>query len=239
MHLLTGHPPKPISAEQLIQQLFAHETRQAAEDSLVALGASAVPVITVLFTSQALGTQLRLAIILGKIGHVGAIPVLAEVLQDNEPANVRVRMAAIRALGRIGGIECLDIVEEFRTSANHVLRRTALEVAEQLRKQLTMTIEEAEAAELQPDEPEVGLAVAVQTDPINYGLDKLSPELVVEIITEVLQRDRQINRFELVKLVSRRFGRGYLIRVRQYVNRYIYPASARGDLRIQDDLVIA
>ena len=50
------------------------------------------------------------------------------------------------------------------------------------------------------------------------------------LLDEILRRDQPLARLEMIRRVSRRFGHDHLIRVRQFVNRHVFPAAASGDL---------
>lgn len=173
----------------------------------------------------------RIAIILGRISSPHVIPTLAALVEDDDPANSMPRIAAIRALQRIGTLEALDIIEGAAATPGSELARVKGEAVKRLQAQLApqTAAGEGDIATEHGDEP-----IAPGILPLN----ELTQESVRELVGDELNGRLAVNRFELVQTISRKFGREYLIRVRQYVNRYIYLLASTGAVRIEEDCVI-
>lgn len=93
------------------------EVRWAAAYALGALGdASAIPALEAAYQRAGDDTGLRLVIVkaLGKTEHDDAINGLATILHDSKTKSRCLRVAAARALGRIGTDEALNRLEEVR-----------------------------------------------------------------------------------------------------------------------------
>ncbi|HHO51395.1 MAG TPA: HEAT repeat domain-containing protein [Deltaproteobacteria bacterium] len=110
-----------------------HQIRYAAVDALAALGdatAGDALLARFLLPEPDLGTRKRLIDALGAVGHRPAAPVLARWLSNPDADQ---RIAAARALVRIGAIEALDAVQEaYATERSRRVRPHLKEALQQL-----------------------------------------------------------------------------------------------------------
>ncbi len=184
-------------------------------------------------------------ILLGKLNDTTAIPALALELQDETDGAIR--RAATIALAKFSVVESLDLIEDYQNDPSAAVAQAAQEAVTKLRHQLADELyaeSEAEADVPVVPGPVAAGQVAPPPAPFETGtvepvlsLNQLSQTTVQVLLNEILERHQPLAWLELIRRVSRRFGRDYLIRVRQFVNRYVFPASARGEIRIEDDVL--
>jgi hypothetical protein len=222
--------------EDLIQQLWNDKTWKAAEAELLSLTPKPTAVLLGLLSSQALETRKRMVILLGKLKDIAVIPALALALQDETDSAIR--RAAIIALGRFRVVEALDIVEDYKSDLSSGVAQAAAAVVMKLRCQLADELHseldtEGAPGPAAPERPAFGTK---EIQPI-LPMEELCQSTVRELLDEILGRDQPLARLELIRRVSRRFGRDHLIRVRQFVNRYVFPAAASGDIYMEDDVL--
>jgi len=229
------------AVEELIDLLHEGTEAEAEEPMQQLCAIASAPIHTLCHNlgSKSCTVNKRIAIILGRIASRQAVPALAALLDNKDPdqGNNAVRTAAVRALARIGGDEVLDIIEEMEVLSSTDLARQRAEALSSLRKRLQyrslMSLE-------RDDEGSVVSKASSEAPSISgtLSINDLGQGLVEDLVMEELKSVGAIDRFELISRISRKFGRAYLVRVRQYVNRCIYPMARIGQLRIEGDQVV-